>query len=149
LVSFLMVTPARASEIDELKAMIQSMQKSMEQMQSRITELERENHAQKHTAASRAAPPAPVATTEVSASAPASDQTVTIAPTAVTIQGRPSQIRDRPALDDQQEPAPRPNDLTLDPKYRGFVPIPNTPVLIKLLRLPFLGRRVAFPFVKP
>jgi DcaP outer membrane protein len=34
-------------------------------------------------------------------------------------------------MDDQQEAAPRPNDLTLDPKYRGFVPIPNTPVLIK------------------
>jgi hypothetical protein len=130
-VSFLVVTPARASEIDELKATIQSMQKSMEQMQSRITELERENHTQKHTAASRAALPAPVATTEVPASAPASDQTVTIAPTAVTIQGRASQIKDRPALDDQQEAAPRPNDLTLDPKYRGFVPIPNTPVLIK------------------
>jgi hypothetical protein len=34
-------------------------------------------------------------------------------------------------MDDQQESAPRPNDLTLDPKYRSFVPIPNTPVLIK------------------
>ncbi len=34
-------------------------------------------------------------------------------------------------MDDQQEAALRPNDLTLDPKYRGFVPIPNTPVLIK------------------
>ena len=34
-------------------------------------------------------------------------------------------------MDDQQVAAPRPNDLTLDPKYRGFAPIPNTPVLIK------------------
>jgi len=129
------VTPARASEIDELKATIQSMQKSMEQMQNRITELERENHKQKQqAAASRAAPPpaAVVAPAAGPTSASASGtQVVTIALTTVTIEGRASQIKDRPAMDDQQEAAPRPNDLTLDPKYRGFVPIPNTPVLIK------------------
>jgi len=134
-VSLLVVTPARASEIDELKATIQSMQKSMEQMQNRITELERENHKQKQqAAASRAAPPpaAVVAPAAGPTSASASGtQVVTIAPTTVTIEGRASQIKDRPAMDDQQEAAPRPNDLTLDPKYRGFVPIPNTPVLIK------------------
>jgi cell division protein FtsB len=135
-VSLAAVAPARASEIDELKATIQSMQKSMEQMQSRITELEQENHKQKkQTAASRSAPPsdAAVAPAAGSISAPVAsgDQVVTIAPTAVTIEGRPSQIKDRPAMDDQQEAAPRPNDMTLDPKYRGFVPIPNTPVLIK------------------
>src|SRR5262245_18677912 len=134
-VSLLVVTPARASEIDELKATIQSMQKSMEQMQNRITELERENHKQKQqAAASRAAPPpaAVVAPAAGPTSASASGtQVVTIAPTTVTIEGRASQIKDCPAMDDQQEAAPRPNDLTLDPKYRGFVPIPNTPVLIK------------------
>ena len=54
--------PARAAELDELKATIQSMQKSMEQMQARIAELERENHKQKQqVAASKAAPPAAVA----------------------------------------------------------------------------------------
>ena len=123
---------ARASEVDELKATVQAMQKSMEQMQARIAELERENHKQKQqAAASRRAPPAATAPAEGAATAPVSDQTVTIAPTAVTIEGRASEIKDRPAMDDQQEAAPRPNDLTLDPKYRGFVPIPNTPVLIK------------------
>src|SRR6516225_9032851 len=128
--------PARASEVDELKATVQAMQKSMEQMQARITELEQENHKQKKQAAtSRTAPPpaavvAPAAgPTSVGESG--NNQVVTIAPTAVTIEGRASQIKDRPAMDDQQEAAPRPNDLTLDPKYRGFVPIPNTPVLIK------------------
>ena len=50
--------PARASEVDELKATVQAMQKSMEQMQARIAELERENHLQKQQAsASRAARP--------------------------------------------------------------------------------------------
>jgi cell division protein FtsB len=129
--------PARGAELDDLRAQIQSMQKNMEQMQSRITELEQENHKQKQqAAASRAAPPSAPAAVAESASGPASvasdgNQVVTIAPTAVTVEGRASQIKDRPAMDDQQEAAPRPNDLTLDPKYRGFVPIPNTPVLIK------------------
>lgn len=134
-VFFVSVLPARAAELDELKATIQSMQKSMQQMQARIDELERENHKQtQHASASKTVPaaqPAPAVATEGTASAPASDQTVTIAPTAVTIEGRASEIKDRPAMDDQQEAAPRPNDLTLDPKYRGFVPIPNTPILIK------------------
>ena len=131
-VSFALVAPSRASEVEELKATVEAMQKNMEQMQARIAELEQENHKQKqHAAASK--PAAAVTTAPVEGGAPAgvSDQTVTIAPTAVTIQARASEIRDRQAMDDQQEAAPRPNDLTLDPKYRGFVPIPNTPVLIK------------------
>jgi len=134
-VSFAVVTPARASEVDELKATVQAMQNSMEQMQARIAELEQENHKQKkQAAASRAAPPPAAAVEPASGSTSAagsSDQVVTIAPTTVTIEGRASEIKDRPAMDDQQVAAPRPNDLTLDPKYRGFVPIPNTPVLIK------------------
>src|ERR1043166_9142264 len=133
LVLLVLVAPARASEVDELRATVQAMQKSMEQMQARIAELERENHKQKQHAASssRAAPSAAATPAEEPAAGSASDQTVTIAPTAVTIEGRASEVKDRPAMDDQQEAAPRPNDLTLDPKYRGFVPIPNTPVLIK------------------
>src|ERR1700751_2253390 len=101
----ILVVPARASEVDELKATIQSMQKSMEQMQAKIAELERENHKQKqHTSDSKTVPTAagePAVATEGAASAPASDQAVTIAPTAVTIEGHASEIKDRPAMDDQ------------------------------------------------
>jgi hypothetical protein len=126
--------PARGSELDDLRATVQSMQKSMEQMQQKIAELEQENKKQKQQAAASRAAPAAVA--QAPAPGPTSEnvsgnQVVTIAPTAVTIEGHASEIKDRPAMDDQQESAPRPNDLTLDPKYRGFVPIPNTPVLIK------------------
>jgi hypothetical protein len=28
-------------------------------------------------------------------------------------------------MNDQQEAAPRPNGLVLDPTYRGFIPIPS------------------------
>jgi len=128
-VFFVFGAAARASELDELKATVQAMQKNMAEMQKKITALEQENRTYKHQTASKAVL-APTAIAEGTAGT-ASDQTVTIAPTAVTIEGRASEIKDRPAMDDQQEAAPRPNDLTLDPKYRGFVPIPNTPILIK------------------
>jgi predicted transcriptional regulator with HTH domain len=63
------------------------------------------------------------ATASASASA---NEVVTIAPSAATIIAHASEVTHRPAMNDQQEPAPRPNGLTLDPKYRGFIPIPNT-----------------------
>ena len=45
--------------------------------------------------------------------------------------GQQSPVKDRKAMNDQQEAASRPKDFTLDPKYQGFIPIPNTPALIK------------------
>jgi hypothetical protein len=53
-------------------------------------------------------------------------QAVTIAPSVVTIVADVSQILHRPAMNDQQEAAPRPNGLMLDQTYRGFIPIPTT-----------------------
>ena len=129
------IATARASELDDLKVQMQAMQKGMEQMQQKIAELEKENQKQKQaTAAAKTAPP-PAPAEGPATGLPSVDangnQIVTIAPPTVTIEGHASEVKDRLAMDDQQESAPRPNDLTLDPKYRGFVPIPNTPVLIK------------------
>src|SRR5579872_5329623 len=55
----------------------------------------------------------------------ATGSTVTFAPPTESISGTPSQVPDRAALNDQQEAAPRPGNVTLDPSYRGFFPIPN------------------------
>ena len=131
----------RASEIDELKAELRVMQQSMDQMRQRIGQLEQENQKQKQKmAATRTSAPPPA---EGPRTAPPlidanGNAVVTIAPSAVTIQSHASEVTQRPAVNDQQEAAPRPNDLTLDPKYRGFVPIPNTPVLIKFNAKPHL-----------
>src|SRR4029077_5163237 len=142
LIPIALTTPARASEIDELKAEMRVMQQSMDQMRKRMTQLEQENQKQKQqeVATSRTAPAAPA---EGPRPAPPlidanGNQIVTIAPKAVTIEGHASEVAQRPAINDQQEAAPRPNDLTLDPKYRGFVPVPNTPVLIKFNDKPHL-----------
>jgi hypothetical protein len=47
------------------------------------------------------------------------------------VTGHASPVTARGTLNDQQEAAPRLNDLTLDPKYRGYIPVPNTPAIIK------------------
>src|SRR5215831_13853280 len=130
-------TPIHASELDDLRASVQAMQKNMEQMQKKINQLEQENRKQKQQA-STSKPAAAPAEGPVTSPSSTAAQAVTIAPTAVTIEGHPSQVTQRPSMNDQQEAAPRPNDLTLDPKYRGFVPIPNTPVLIKFNAKPRL-----------
>lgn len=53
-------------------------------------------------------------------------------------QGRRSPIRDRQGLYDRQEAAARLDDLTLDPDFRGFIPVPNTPALIRFNAKPRL-----------
>ena len=52
--------------------------------------------------------------------------------TAVLPEGAPTQVEDRRAMDDRQEAAARPGSQVLDPKFVGFFPVPNTPVIIKL-----------------
>src|SRR4029077_9776878 len=47
------------------------------------------------------------------------------------IAGQAAEVEDRGSMQDQQQAAPRVGALTLDPKYRGFIHVPNTPVLIK------------------
>ena len=129
---------ARADELEDLKVQMQAMQKTMEQMQHKITQLEQENHQQKQkpaetakTARVTAAPSAPAEGPAAATVDANGNQLVTLTPSAVTIAGKASEVTQRPAFNDQQEAAPRPRDLTLDPQYRGFIPIPNTPVIIK------------------
>jgi hypothetical protein len=97
-------------ELEQLKATINQMQKTIEKQNQRIEELEK----------AKAAPaPVPMA-------APVKE-----VPPVPEITGTPSPVTPRKALSDQQEAAPRLGDLTLDPKYYGFIPVPNTKVLIK------------------
>jgi len=52
-------------------------------------------------------------------------------PPAERAEGEPSPITFRDAMDDKQTAAPRLDDLTMDPKYQGFIPVPNTRAMIK------------------
>jgi hypothetical protein len=104
---------AQQSELDQLKATMQTMQKNMEDMQKKIADLEKEK-------------------TQAAAVTNNSPSVKTIEKAAAGEDiGHASPVAARPAMNDQQEGAQRPKDFTLDPKYRGFVPVPNTPALIK------------------
>jgi len=94
-------------EIEELKKAVESLQKTVDRQNDRIRELEE----------GRAEPAAPPA---VQAPAAVAETTGPVSP-----------VTERGAFNDQQQAAPRPDDLTLDPKFRGFVRIPNTQVLIQ------------------
>lgn len=63
-------------------------------------------------------------------------------PKAVAPEGHLTPVINRNTFSDNQEAAPRPDDLTFDPQYRGFIPIPHTPAMIRFNAKP----RVDFIF---
>lgn len=145
-------SPALAAsdqEVQELKAQVQALMKrvgELEKAQARPASAAAPCAAATHATAAApqapdtvvAAPAAEPATGSAVAAAPAS---TTAAPTAPAIastaapttppEGDPAAVASRDSFNDQQQAAPRPDTETLDPAYRGFLPVPNTPVLIK------------------
>lgn len=116
-----------AEEFQRLQAIVEQMQKTIEAQSARIAELEK----------SRGAPvPAPVMPGVTAETSPSLRTVEKVA--AGEDVGQQSPVTYRGALNDQQEAASRPKDFTLDPKYQGFIPIPNTPVLIKFNAKPHL-----------
>lgn len=118
--------PARAqepSEVQQLKATVEALQKTVEQLNARIATLEQE----------RAAAPAPQVEP---APAPQAQQAPKAA--AGVPEGAASPVTLRESFNSEQLAAPRPGDLTLDPKYTGFFPIPNTPVIMQFNAKPHL-----------
>jgi hypothetical protein len=107
-----------SSEIDQLKAEMQTMQKNMDAMQEKIDKLEQEKAATSQAPTNAVQP-------SVSASGLENSNTNVFV-------GMVSPVQDRDSLNDQQTAAPRLNNDTLDPKYYGYFQIPNTPAIIKL-----------------
>lgn len=50
--------------------------------------------------------------------------------------GKEADIKKRKAFQDRQTAAPRLDDHTLNPQYRGFIPIPNTRAMIRFNAMP-------------
>jgi DcaP outer membrane protein len=101
-----------SAEVNLLKAQMQVMQKTLADMQRKLAELE----------GAKSGPAAP---------ALSPTGAVTFDTPATPVAAKPSPVADRENMNDQQEDAPRLNDLILDPQYHGFIPIPNTDILIK------------------
>jgi outer membrane DcaP-like protein len=100
---------SRDEEIEKLKKSLEQMQKTINEQNKKIQQIESEQNK------------------KIQELEKAQAQAVT----APEVAGPVSPVTPRDAFNDQQQAAPRPDDLTLDPKYRGFTRIPNTKVLIK------------------
>ena len=127
--SALVAPAARAQSSEEykqLKALIEQMQKTIDAQNARIADLEKGK-----TNVPAAVMPG------VSAKTSPSIRTVEKVAAGEAV-GTKSPVTFRGALDDKQEAATRPKDFTLDPTYQGFIPIPNTPALIKFNAKPHL-----------
>ena len=106
------------SELDKLKSTVKAMEQTIEEMKQKITELER---------AKPVTPPSLRTNLEASSR---SIQTLEKIAAGEKVSEQ-SPVTYRGAMNDAQEAASRPKDFTLDPTYQGFIPIPNTPALIK------------------
>ena len=115
-----------SEEFKQLKALLEQMQKTIDAQNARIADLEK---------AAGAKPP--VVMPGITADKSPSIRTVEKVAAGEDI-GHKSPVTYRGALDDKQEAASRPKDYTLDPKFQGFIPIPNTPALIKFNAKPHL-----------
>ena len=113
--------PAQNADLEELKTQVKTLEQTINEMKQKIADLEK----------AKAAPPpaAPVPPrSALDTNSPSIHSLERVAAGEKIAEQSP--IADRGAMNDQQEAASRPKDYTLDPTFRGFIPIPNTPVLI-------------------
>ena len=108
---------------EQMQSNLNEMQKTIENLQHEIQEMKRQQQT--------AFMPTNAPMVSTNQSVTVSPDTVVFSQTVTQINGHEAQVTSRNTFNDQQEAAPRANDLTLDPKYRGFIPIPNTPAMIK------------------
>jgi hypothetical protein len=134
---FFAVPTARAQtaeEFQQLKVTVEQMRKIIDAQNARITELEKNKTAPAPPIATQA--PRVTSSDKLQASSPSIQTLEKIAIGEQVAEQSP--VTYRGALNDQQEAASRPKDYTLDPKFQGFIPVPNTPVLVKFNAKPHL-----------
>jgi len=102
---------AQTPDLEQMSSMLKAMQQTITNLQAEITTLK----AQQATNAAAVQ------------SGKAVEFTV---PTIQTPEGE-SQIVPHESIRDYQEAAQRPSKMALDPKFKGFIPIPNTLAFIK------------------
>lgn len=113
---------AEANEIEELKAMVRAMQKTISEQNDRIAHLEKGQPAPKKGTKKQDGRAVSVAGMDV----PIADLPAGALPKKATL------IRDADAFLDLQNAAPRPHNAPLDPKLKGFIAIPGTDTMFKI-----------------
>jgi hypothetical protein len=118
--------PATQEEVEELKRALEAQEQSIDVLRERIRELEAGSSEAAPAPPAVSAPPAPERPPG-EAPSPAEEAEARMA----AAQGRQTPVPFWGNFDDKQEAAARPGDYALDPSYRGFIPIPNTVLMLK------------------
>jgi hypothetical protein len=116
---------AESSEIEELKAMVKTMQKTIAEQSARIAALEKQQRFPKPPPALK---PVAAQRSPGAVSAPA----VSVASPPGTMPKARSAVRDADNFTDLQQAVPRTNNVPLDPDLKGFMEIPGTDTIFKL-----------------
>jgi len=121
------LSAAESDDLHELKTMMQAMKKTMAEQNARIASLEKQL-AEKGNAkpAAQAPPPSGRSVAVAGLNVPVGELPANALPSERT------PIRDSDNLSDQQQAAPRVNNAPLDPKLKGFIPIPGTDTMFKI-----------------
>jgi len=125
---------SKARELEALRATVQQLEKSLQDVRAKLAEMERQNQAgiDTNVVAAKATAPQPTTTpaagTNYMTIAEQKIQLPLLPPEFTTL-GR-SLIPDYDAFNDQQA-APRPDNRPIDPALVGFIPIPGTKTMIR------------------
>jgi len=124
----------KSRELEALRATVQQLEKSLQDVRAKLVELERQNQAGVDTNVVATKATAPQSTTTPAAGSnymTIADQKIQLPtlPPEFTNLGR-SPIPDYDAFNDQQA-APRPDNKPIDPALKGFIPIPGTKTMIR------------------
>lgn len=116
---------AQSSELEELKAAMRAMQKTIAEQNARIATLEKKQAAPVQKAAAKPA------VSGRSVTVAGMDVPIAELP-AVALPRDPTSVRDADTFLDLQTAAPRVNNAPLDPKLKGFIAIPGTDTIFKI-----------------
>jgi hypothetical protein len=123
-----MATAQNASELDQLKTAVSSMEQTIQELKSKIRELE-----QRQDTATRTASPSPTTTMTQPAAVSASPPTAAIAkPVPGDLEDHDSAMKHRQTVSSDNDAAPRPGNAPMDPTYAGFMPLFGTKTWIRL-----------------
>lgn len=153
LVTWALIAPLRADELEDMKATMATMEETIAQLKTRIAALEKEQSGKSAEPGIERAPldEAPTSkpkvkksTASTSSYTMAKEKTMTAAahdsaqvPSSLAVApqisaGPPPGVRDYDDFLDQQDAAPRPDNRPLDPALKGFIAIPGTHSIFRL-----------------
>jgi len=120
---------ARARELEALRATVQGLEKTLQDVRTRLAELEKPGAGSTNLAGTKTfLPPAPTGTNYM-----------VVAGQRIDLPATPEQLRalgvslipDYDMFTDQQSGAPRPDNKPIDPELKGFIPLPGTKTILR------------------